>query len=75
MGLAAYYANLTSLLSAVTDNGSARDIDSMQQLRLAVRAMLSLFGDFANYLCLIHSVSFRHGDDLIVTPFAQVNLL
>lgn len=75
MGLAAYYANLTSLLSAVTNNESARDVDSMQQLRPPIRAMLSLFDDFANCLCLIHSVSFRHGDDLIVTPFAQVNLL
>lgn len=75
MGLAAHYANLTSLLSAVTSNESARDIDSVQQLRPAVRATPSLFDDFANYLCLIHSVSFRHGDDLIVTPFAQVNLL
>lgn len=75
MGLTAYYANLTSLLSAVTNDESARDVDSMQQLRLAIRAMLSVFDDSANYLCLIHSVSFRHGDDLIVTPFAQVNIL
>lgn len=74
MGLTAYYANLTSLLSAVTNNGSARDIASMQQLGPAIRAVLSVFDDSADYLCLIHSVSFRHGDDLIVTPFAQVNI-